>query len=178
MTHRMRGFSLIELMVAMSIGVLLIVLALPSYSSWLADNQVRAAAQSIAGGMRLAYAEAIKGNHQVEFVLDPTTGSGGWQVKNVDDSVVHGQESFGDGAKMAAFAVTPSGANIVTFTGLGMVAAANADASDVLTGVQVTYSVSGSTPRKLAVLVGGGRTGIKICNPDETNTSSTMYCPT
>ena len=49
-----RGFTLIELMVALAIAVLLLVLAAPGYATWVADQQIRAGAErSTQGGTRL-----------------------------------------------------------------------------------------------------------------------------
>lgn len=172
-----RGFSLIELMVALSIAVLLIVLALPGYSAWVADGQITAMAESIASGMRFAYAEAIKENRQMEFVLDPTTTTGGWQVNPVGGAAVR-QENFAEGSKLAQATVTPAGATTVTFTALGTINATNANASAVLREVAITFSGPVANTRPLTVLVGGGRTGIKICDPSVTVTTSARYCTT
>ena len=76
-----RGFTLIELMIAIAIAVLLLVLAAPAYTTWVADQQIRAGAESIASGMRLAHAEAIRRNGQVEFVITPTGATRGWAIK-------------------------------------------------------------------------------------------------
>ncbi len=162
---RTSGFTLIELMIALAIAALLAVLAMPGYSVWIADNQIRNAAESIASGMRYAQAEAIKQNSQVEFVLDPTPGTGGWVARLVAAPVPPLQGgTFREGADRATLAPLPAGTTTVTFTGLGTVALANADASAPLTQVQVA-SATVATARNLNVLVGNNRTGIKICDP-------------
>lgn len=176
MTHRRpRGFSLIELMMALALLALLLVLAAPNYAAWVADAQIRAGAESIVGGMRVAYAEAIKRNQPVEFVLDPTTGTGGWTVQLAADGTVLRTEVFGEGAKLAAFAATPGGTTMVTFNALGQIVA-NDDASGTLTEVAVTYSTGTVNTRPLTVLVGGGRTGIKLCDPAVTDATDPRFC--
>ena len=55
---RTAGFTLIELMIGLAIAGLLLVLAMPSYSVWIADGQIRNAAESIASGMRYAQSQA------------------------------------------------------------------------------------------------------------------------
>ena len=169
-----RGFSLIELMMALALAALLLVLAAPNYAIWVADGQIRAGAESVASGMRLAYAEAIKRNQPVEFVLDPTTGSGGFQIQLQDGTALR-TEPFGEGAKLAAFVAAPAGATMVTFNPLGQVIP-NDDASDTLTEVAVTFSEASTNTRPLTVLVGGGRTGIKLCDPAVTDTTDPRYC--
>ena len=167
-----RGFTLIELMVALAIAVLLLVLAAPGYATWVADQQIRAGAESVASGLRLAHAEAIRRNWQVEFVVDPAVG---WQITPVGGTLYQ-EARFAEGSDRAIFTPNPSAATTVTFDGLGRIVAANADASAVLTAMAVSHPVSGS--RSLTVLVGGGRTGIKICDPLVTDTTSPRFCTT
>ncbi|HTI48137.1 MAG TPA: prepilin-type N-terminal cleavage/methylation domain-containing protein, partial [Casimicrobiaceae bacterium] len=59
---RARGFTLIELMIALVIVSLLLVLAGPQYAKWMADNQIINGADSVANGLRTAMAEAVKQN--------------------------------------------------------------------------------------------------------------------
>jgi type IV fimbrial biogenesis protein FimT len=162
---RTRGFTLIELMIGLAIAALLLVLAMPGYSLWIADNQIRNAAESIAGGLRYAQGEAIKQNSQVEFVLDPTTGKGGWLVRLVSDGSTLQSGVFAEGADRTTLTPLPAATTTVTFTGLGSIAAINADASGPLTQVQVTSASGVAGARDLNVLVGGNRTGVKICDP-------------
>jgi prepilin-type N-terminal cleavage/methylation domain-containing protein len=163
---RIFGFTLIELMIALAIAALLAILAMPGYSLWIADGQIRNAAESIAGGMRYAQAEAIKESSQVEFVLDPTTGTGGWIARLVAAPAPPLQVgSFREGADRTTLTPLPAGTTTVTFTGFGTIAPANADASAPLTRIQVTSSTGAAGARNLEVLVGNSRTGIKICDP-------------
>jgi type IV fimbrial biogenesis protein FimT len=164
MTRRSAGgFTLIELLVALAIAVILMLLAAPNYAVWIADAQVRAGAESVASGLRFAMAEAIKRNAQVEFVLDPTTGTGGWVVQDVGGGTKYQSAPFGEGSGRVAFAVTPAGTTTITFDGLGQIAATNADASFPFDTVDL--QVTGVSTKNLRVLVGGTRTGVKICDP-------------
>lgn len=172
---RQRGFSLIELMIGLALAVILILLAAPNYAIWTADAQIRNGVESVASGLRFAHAEAIKRNTRVEFILDPTTATGGWQVNVVGVGVVQ-TASFAEAATRVAYTVTPGGATTVTFTGLGAIAAANADASVPMTEIAATHVGTVSDTRPLTVLVGGGRSGIKICDPAITDTTSPRYC--
>jgi type IV fimbrial biogenesis protein FimT len=170
---RTSGFSLIELMVGLAIAALLVVLALPSYTVWIADAQIRNASESIASGLRYAQGEALKRNQAIEFVLDPTAVTGGWLARLASDTTTVLQRGkFSEGSSKVTFAV-PNAATKITFNGLGFIAPTNADASAVLAEVRVNSAVAGA--RNLRVLAGGGasavpgqgsRTGIKICDPN------------
>jgi type IV fimbrial biogenesis protein FimT len=163
-----RGFTLVELLVAIAIAALLIVMAAPQYARWIADAHIRSAAESIASGLRWAQADAINRNAQVEFILNPTTATGGWNAHVVTDPAGTYVQTgtFADGSGNAQFTVVPAGTTTVTFSGLGVVVPANADASVPLTRVDITTVTALAGTRPLTVLVGGGRTGIKICDPN------------
>ena len=56
------GFSLIELMVGVAVMAVLVALALPSFTDWIRNNQVRVAAETLREGLQLARSEAVKRN--------------------------------------------------------------------------------------------------------------------
>ena len=166
---RAAGFSLVELMIGLAIAAILVILAMPSYSVWIADAQIRNAAESIADGLRFAQGQAVARNSTIEFVLDPTTGTGGWAVRQIDRTtcaVVDTPQvaTFQEGANLTTLTALPAGATTVQFSSLGVIATP-CDGSATLTQVQVTSATGVAGARNLNVLVGGGRTGIKICDP-------------
>lgn len=178
---RTAGFSLVELMIGLAIAALLVVLAMPSYSVWIADSQIRNAAESIASGLRFAQSQAVARNSTIEFILDPTVGTGGWTAQQIDRvtcGVVGAPlqlATFQEGADKATFTVLPAGATKVQFSSLGVIDNP-CDGSTLLNQVQITSSMAVAGMRDLNVLVGGGRTGIKICDPKWPNTDP-KGCP-
>jgi len=157
-----RGFSLIELMVALAIFAFLITLAAPMYGEFLANTQIRNAAENTLLGVRQAQAEAVKRNGQVQFVLATT----GWEVIELETAGVVSSEKFAVGSPRAAVVPVPGDATRVSFNGLGRVMP-NADASPQLTRVNVTTTMV-STPKNMSVIIGalGGTTGMKLCIDD------------
>lgn len=67
--HASRGFSVVELVIALSIGGLLLLAGLPSFQTWLQNAQIRNAAESIQNGIQRARIEAVRSNQNVRFTL-------------------------------------------------------------------------------------------------------------
>lgn len=91
-SHSETGFSLLELMVGLAIMILLFMMGVPSFKSWIQNAQIRTATEAIQNGLSLARAEAVRRNTQVRFQLTTTvdnncaltTASGNWVV-SLDD---------------------------------------------------------------------------------------------
>ncbi len=64
-----RGFSLIELLIGVSVVAITIALGLPSITSWLDNIQVRNAAEGTLSGLQFARSEALRRNALVRFQL-------------------------------------------------------------------------------------------------------------
>lgn len=72
---RVRGFTLIELMVTIAISAILLGLAVPSFSSFIKSQAVRTSSSDLNAALIFARSEAIKRNSNVTL----TPASGGWQ---------------------------------------------------------------------------------------------------
>jgi type IV fimbrial biogenesis protein FimT len=73
----MRGFSLVELMVAVAVAAILLVIAVPEFRRLIASNQLNTAANELVGTLNVARVEAIKRNLATQFCSDDsTTGNG------------------------------------------------------------------------------------------------------
>ena len=64
-----RGFTLIEMMIAVTVTGILLVLAVPALRGVMENTRIRANAESLKYGMDLARQEAVRRNTQVEFAV-------------------------------------------------------------------------------------------------------------
>jgi type IV fimbrial biogenesis protein FimT len=176
-TNGQSGVSLIEIAVVIAIIALLLTQAVPLYSVWIRNSQIRTAAESIQNGLQLARAEAIRRNRSVQFALTDAPASG-WTVGCVNpvDSGDDGIEQPGDclatiqsrpsaeASERSTLATTPAAARIVTFDSIGRVRT-NADASASLTRIDVTdpdLAAASVRPLRLIIDLGGQ---IRMCDP-------------
>jgi type IV fimbrial biogenesis protein FimT len=86
------GFSLIELLVGITIMGILLVMGVPSFKNWIQNAQIRTATEAIQNGLEMARSEAVRRNALVRFQLTTTldnsctltTTSGNWIVSRDD----------------------------------------------------------------------------------------------
>jgi type IV fimbrial biogenesis protein FimT len=63
------GFTMIEMIVTMTIFGILVALAAPTMKTWIANAKVRAVADTLQNGIRLAQSESLRRSRQVVFAL-------------------------------------------------------------------------------------------------------------
>lgn len=68
-----RGFTLIELIVTISLMGILIALGLPAFDEWITNSKIRTTAETLQNSLRLAQAEAVRRNREVVFALTNAT---------------------------------------------------------------------------------------------------------
>lgn len=157
-----QGFSLIELMVAFSIGALLLMLAVPSISAFLRNSEIRSTAESITNGLRAARSEAIRRNQPVAFAF-VAAGSASWTVTQVSDDSVIQSYSKGEGGTNVAVASQPADAATVAFSGLGRILPISPGNPPNLQQLDITSTLD-SNARALRIFVDETH-GIRMCDP-------------
>ena len=73
--RRMRGFTLIELMIAVAIVAILVAVGAPSFASFIDSNKVRTETQRVAGLLALARNHAVNKNREVTVRIKVAAGS-------------------------------------------------------------------------------------------------------
>ncbi|WP_213957179.1 MULTISPECIES: GspH/FimT family pseudopilin [unclassified Variovorax] len=72
-TASVRGMTLIELMVSITIFAIALTLSIPSFGEWLQNSQLRSTAESMQNGIQFARAEAVRRNNPTQFQFVSTT---------------------------------------------------------------------------------------------------------
>lgn len=186
---RARGFTLVELLVTISLLALLLGLAGPSFTLWTRNAQVRSVSDALQNGARLAQAEAVRRNRQMVFFLTNdaacdntiTAAANGrfWSVRTISLLAGEGAETVqcGNLADRAG-GVTIAGPTAICFNSAGRQTANAAPA--VGSGVACTLDASGvsnfdfsatGADRRLRVMVTlGGQ--VRLCDRDKTLSST------
>lgn len=162
MNKHVKGFTLVELMVTLVVLAILMFLALPSYTLWIQNTQIRTAAESILSGLTLARGEAARRNTAVELKID--AGSG-WTARISSTGEVIQSRVAEEGTSTATVTITPNSSDRVTFSGLGRLTT-NDDGSVPFTEIKVDSTrVPAADSRELCVVVNS--TGmVRMCDPN------------
>jgi len=196
---RERGFTLIELMVTVSLFALLMAMAIPAFSDWIANARVRTVANALQDGIRTAQNEAVRRSRPTVFALTNDTPSATatasangkqWAVFVVPKATDTGNatDKFIQGGTVAdtSGGVTVTGPAQVCFNSMGRQApilspgvtgATCAAPADALLTYDVARSTgSSSTDRALRVTVSlSGQ--VRMCDPAKSQSTSPDGCP-
>ena len=191
---KQRGFTIIEMMIAITIAAFILMAAGPSVSAWMRNTRIRTAADSITTGLQQARNEAVRRNQPVGFYLVSdvdgvsmtdacalSSSSGGWVVALASPAGKCGtdRDTFialrAPGATEDGLSVTGldasalAAANAVTFNGFGQLAGASP-----LGCIRVRNSAD-STSRGLNIALNAGGQ-VRMCDPAVTSDSDPRKC--
>ena len=176
-----RGVSLVELMIGLTISGMLLVAGIPAFTAWIQNAHNRTAAESIANGLQLARAEAVKRNALVRFQLTDGSGLVTWNVgcvtPSADCPASIQRRHAGEGATNARAGVSAArlpnpvpagyfntpidgGSGLtagVTFNGMGRPLVSE------ITRLDVTNAASSTARRYVVTISEGGQ--IRMCDP-------------
>jgi len=125
-----RGFTLIEMMIAITVMAILLAVAIPSYRDASLGSELRTLANDLYGSITLARSEAIKRNAVVTLCVSgdgAACGAGGWEqgwIVSQGGTVIHRQYAARTGFRISAtaglgtlnFQPIGAGATSTTFT--------------------------------------------------------------
>lgn len=165
---RVRGFTLVELMISIVVLVVLLSIAMPSFRTWLLNIQIRNASESILTGIQRARAEAIGQNTGVTFAM---TADSSWTVNVINPATVIETRLASEGSEKVTRTVLPDGATALTFSNLGLVVP-NGDGSASLQ--QIDFMASGAN-RNMRIVIGAGGSA-RMCDPSLPTGSNPRAC--
>jgi type IV fimbrial biogenesis protein FimT len=166
-----RGITIIETMIAITILVILLMIAMPQYSAWLQNGQIRTAAEGVMAGLQFARAEAVTRNVAGGVAFNIV--GNGWTVTLVSDGSVLRSQSGTERTPNAQLAVNPVGA--VTFDGLGRLLAPAGGAVFSLTNSTGACIADSGSMRCLNIRV--APTGaMRMCDPSVTDGTDPRKC--
>lgn len=194
-----RGFTLIELVVTITLLGILMALSLPTFTAWIRNSQVRTVAEALQNGVRTAQAEAVRRNRQVVLSFTNATpappsaapwavvaGGSNWWTQTVaqfgETTEFARAGALADVASGVTITATPattaicfnSNGRLVTNAATG-VPGASCVAPNTLLKFDVTQT-SADRPLRVTVAAGGQ---VRICDPNRPALSSTSPdgCP-
>ena len=190
------GHTLIEMAVVMAIAGILLGYAAHSYREWIANSQIRTAAETLAEGLSAARNEAIRLNRTVGFHLvsdlsdscELTDTGTSWVVSADDPAGQCDEDASEDKApqivakragsertatvSVVALAADGSKADSVRFNGVGRVVSGGKPIASIAVDSSV---LDADQTRDLRVVVSSGGM-IRMCDPKVGN-EDTRRCP-
>jgi type IV fimbrial biogenesis protein FimT len=164
-----RGFTLIEILISIVVLAVLIMVGIPSFTTFIQNSRTRAAADATLNGLQATRNEAIRRNACVQMKIVNQTG---WVIATCSDSDTPLQSrSQAEGTANVTSTIT--GGDTVSFNGLGRVLNPNpSDGSAPITAVEVSNpTLSSSDNRKLRILIPPGG-GVRMCDPKVASTDT------
>lgn len=202
MLSRPRGYSLIEIMIAVAILGVLMGLGIPAFNTMMKNFQIRSAAESLVAGLQAARNEAVNRNASVRFQLVTTLDNScalddngpHWLIsRNVptgkcgqaivadflepNDTAIPQilQKRFAqDGTAVVAATAGGTPVSGIVFSSLGRTNG-GIDTIDVTNPTGGTCEAAGGPLRCMRILIGAGGK-VKMCDPKVAVTTDSRYC--
>lgn len=94
MRYRFRGFTLIELMVTISIAAILVAIAAPSFRDLVAGQKIKTASYDVVSALMYVRSEALKRNQNVSLAQATGGWQNGWTIVTASSLTLSAHEAF------------------------------------------------------------------------------------
>lgn len=199
--YRPQGFSLIELLVGLTILGVAMAMAAPAFGNWMRNAKLRATAEGIQQGLFYARTEAVRRNAFVRFQFTSSlssscalsTTSSNWVVNLGTDSPAGAcGSSISESSSPYLLKVSPivssssttsvsAGRSLIAFDGLGQLNTISGAAETGVLKIELSDSggtcvAAGGQIQCLRVEVAPGGQ-ISLCDPNRSSSTDPMTCP-
>jgi type IV fimbrial biogenesis protein FimT len=199
---RPRGYSLIEVLIALAILGVVMSLGVPAFNTMMKNFQIRSAAESLVAGLQAARNEAVNRNASVRFQLVTTLDNAcalddngpHWMISRNVPTGKCGQTEVADFLEpndtaipqilqkrfaqdgTAVIAATAGGVPVsgIVFSSLGRTNG-GIDTIDVTNPMGGACEAAGGPLRCMRILIGAGGK-VKMCDPKVTVATDSRYC--
>ncbi len=142
---RMKGFTIIELMVTVTIFAILVAAALPAYNDFVRNQRVKTASFDLFSSLVQARSEALTRNTTITVTpMSVGNWASGWEVKT-GTTVLRKQEPIANVTMVG----TPNAVASISFTGSGRITA------PLNGGIQIYATGTGITTRCIKIDTSG-----------------------
>ena len=157
-TNSQKGFTLIELVVTLTILTLLTTLAVPSFRGYLSNQLVKSLSYELMASLRYARSEAVKRNATVSVVANDAGWGAGWSIQDSGGNVIRSRS-----ANASAWSIVEASSQTsIGFKGNGRCSNAasfsvcDSDSSATISKRLLTVTTSGVPLIKVSGNCGGG----------------------
>lgn len=169
--NRIRGFTLIELMVVLGIAAILLGIGVPSFRTLLQNQRLTTTVNEFFSAVNLTRAEAIKAGLRVDMVpadADATDWTKGWivfvdgndnQKPDAGERIIQKHEQVPDGIEIDSKFTDPGATQYIAYNGTGRTQS-NAGSQSAQSGT-VSFTQDASIRRIKLNFIGRPR----VCNP-------------
>lgn len=185
--RRSHGVSALELIIVLAVLGVIVAVALPSFTTLIANQRIRSTAETLRSGLQLARVEALKRGRNVVFDMSGLDSS--WVISCetpvADDndgdglpdcpSQIQQSASIVNGGVSVITVTTNNGGVIATFSPIGLVRQLNQNGTVPFTQIDVTVPGAGGGVNPLRVLLQAGGLS-RICDPAVTIAGDTRKC--
>jgi type IV fimbrial biogenesis protein FimT len=192
-SRRSNGFTLVEMIVSISIIVILLAIAIPNFRTFVLNARIRSTAEGLLAGLNLARTEAIRRNTPVTFwMVDGITATcqhvtigTSWVVSvNDPENSCNAVASTTNAPRIVQvraanevggnITVTATGGTCLSFNGFGGIEATCPGTVARFTVIDVAPPV-GTMARALRIALSAGGS-VRLCDPAVSDTADPARC--